>query len=49
MIDLVVVLSLLPLVLKIQVGASDDGVYSSEGWENGGLLERLLVLWWRWL
>jgi hypothetical protein len=44
----VIVLSLLPLVFETQVGTSGDGVYSSEGWEIGGLLGRLLVLWWRW-
>jgi hypothetical protein len=44
MINLAVMLSLLSLIFKIQVGASSDGVYGSEGWEIGGLLERLLIL-----
>jgi hypothetical protein len=50
-INLVIVLSLLPLVFKIQVGASGDGVYGSEGWKIGCLLGRLLVLpqRWRWI
>jgi hypothetical protein len=48
MIDMAIVLSLLPLVFETQFGTSGDGVYSSEGWEIGGLLGRLLILWWRW-
>jgi hypothetical protein len=48
MIDLAIALSLLPLILKTQAGTSGDDVYGSEGWEIGGLLGRLLVLWWRW-
>jgi hypothetical protein len=47
-IDLVIVLSPLPLVLKIQIGTSGDGVYSSKGWETGGLLGGFLILWWGW-
>jgi hypothetical protein len=47
-IDLVIVLSSLPLVFKTQVGTSGDGVYSSEGWETGVLLEGFLIVWWRW-
>jgi hypothetical protein len=47
-IDLAIMLLLLSLVFKVQVGASNDGVYGSEGWEIGNLLGRLLVLLWRW-
>jgi hypothetical protein len=35
MVNLAIVLSLLSLVLKGQVRASGDGVYGSEGWEDG--------------
>jgi hypothetical protein len=35
MVNLAIVLSLLSLVLKGQVGASGVGVYGSEGWEAG--------------
>jgi hypothetical protein len=34
MINLVVVLSILSLVFKGQVGAFGDGVYGSEGWDT---------------
>jgi hypothetical protein len=47
-INLAIVLSLLPLVLETQVGASGDGVSGFKCWEIGGLLRRLLVLRWRW-
>jgi hypothetical protein len=43
-IDLVIVLSPLPLVFKTQVGTSGDGVYSSEGWKTGGLLGGFLIV-----
>jgi hypothetical protein len=48
MIYLAIILSSLPLVLKTQVGAFGDCVDGSEGWEIGALLERFLLLWWRW-
>jgi hypothetical protein len=48
MINLAIVILRLPLVLETEVGASGDGVYSSECWKIGGLLRRLLVLRWRW-
>jgi hypothetical protein len=48
-IDLVIVLSPLPLVFKTQVGTSGDGVYSSEGWKTGGLLGGFLIVQWRWV
>jgi hypothetical protein len=41
MINLAIMLSLLSLVFKIQVGASNDGVHGFESWEIGGLLGRL--------
>jgi hypothetical protein len=47
MIYLVIVVSSVPFILKIQVGASGDCVDGSEGWKIGVLLGRLLVLWWR--
>jgi hypothetical protein len=49
-IDLAIMLSLLPLIFEIHVGASGDGVYGSKGWEIDNLLDRLLVLLrrWRW-
>jgi hypothetical protein len=47
-IDVAVVLSFLPFIFKIQVGDSGDSMDSSEGWEIGALLQRLLILWWRW-
>jgi hypothetical protein len=49
MIDMVIIFSPLPLVLKTRVGTSGDGVYSSESWEIGGLLGRFLALWWMWV
>jgi hypothetical protein len=45
---LAIVLLSLPLVLKIQVGASSDCVDSSKDWKIGALLGRFLILWWRW-
>jgi hypothetical protein len=48
MIYLAIVLSSLPLVLKTQVGASGDCVDGSKGWKMCALLERFLVLRWRW-
>jgi hypothetical protein len=47
MIFLAIVVSSLPFVLKTQVGASDDCVDGSKGWEIGSILGRRLVLWWR--
>jgi hypothetical protein len=48
MVNMAIMLLLLSLVFKIQIGASSDGVYGSEGWKIGCLLGRLLVLLWRW-
>jgi hypothetical protein len=47
-INLAIMVSLLSLVFKIQVGASGDGVYGSKGCEIGGLVGRLLGLLLRW-